>query len=178
MTRIIDAFRGLADIFAGRPGWREHFELTRRGLLVALAVYLAVNLVVIVVLSIARGQGPSLIGLAFAAVFFVLWAAGLGFAIMLTRISIGIKTPVLDTVVPCLYALAVAGAAVQVASLLGTFTWAPVLGILGYVLFRAGRVTAGLGIPTSVAFAVLSIVLLVGVPLSLYILTQSPGGPI
>jgi hypothetical protein len=130
------------------------------------------------VLSAVRGQVPTLLGLAFSVIFFLLWAAGLGFAIVLTRISIGIKTPLLDTGVPCLYALAVGGAVIQVASLLGTFTWAPVLGILGYVLFRAGRVTAGLGIPTSVAFAVLSIVLLVGVPLSLYILTQSPAAPI
>ena len=53
------------------------------------------------------------------------------------------------------------------------------LGLLGYMLYRGGREILGLSIALAIAYAALSIVLLVGLPMSLYMLMPTgPAGPI
>jgi len=45
------------------------------------------------------------------------------------------------------------------------------MGVLGYMLYRAARDIAKLGIGISIAFAVLAIALLVALPIGIYMVT-------
>ena len=58
--------------------------------------------------------------------------------------------------------------------------WRPLLlGLLGYLLYRGGREILGLSVAFALAYAALSIVLLVALPTSLYmLLAPAAGGPI
>ena len=175
---VIRVFAGWGDILSGKPSWRERFDLTGRGIVLALAAYFLVYLLILMVQSGLAGRLPSLPEVILSFALAGGRVVALGLAIVLTRVTLRFEAPVAALLVPSIYALAMLLVLQLLLSLFGTQLASALYGAIGYMLYRVARVTAGLGIGPSVAFAALSLVLLVGLPLGLYMLLQSGTGPI
>ena len=99
-----------------------------------------------------------------------LWLAALLIGIFGTRFAVRDHAPALPLLVPGVYALIfylILGALVSLAiGFLLPLLW---LGLV-YMLYRLGRMAGGWTIGVSAAFAVLTVLLLVGTPIALYIM--------
>lgn len=85
----------------------------------------------------------------------------------------------LQMMVAGVYALAFLLVAALPLALFGVSLSSVLLGLLAFALYRGARMILGLSIASAIAYAALSVVLLVALPLSLYMLiSPGPGGPI
>ena len=173
-----DAGVGWFALIARQPGWRERFVLTREGLFAALGGYFAIVVVAILVQGIFAGV-PSIVDLAVGIAVNGLPLVGTTVALWVTILTLRLKTPIIEMLVPVVHALTF----VLIAGVILAFTGGPLatalLGMLGYMLYRAGREILGLNIALAIAYAALSIVMLVALPMSLYMLmAPGQGGPI
>ena len=119
---------------------------------------------------------PSIPELAFGIVINGLPLAGALLAAWGTILSLQLKVPLLGAMVPITYVmtfLLVAGIAL---SALGGGLAPILLGILAYLLYRGGREILGVSVVFALAYAALSIVLLVALPMSLYMLFAPAAG--
>lgn len=175
ITRI---FSGWADILAGKPTWRDKFDPDGRGLVLASIAYLLAFVVVMAVRAALIGRLPGPLEALASLVLACLLVVAMLIAIVVTKLILRFKAPIPDLLVPAIYAVA-ALILLQLALGLISAQLAQVLyGALAYMMFKAGRTIAGLGIASAIAFAVLCIVLLVGMPLGLYMLLAPGPGPI
>ncbi len=166
----IEAVKGWGDILGGRDrdAWRRHFRLDAAGLAVAVVWYIAILGLAIAIQSLLV-MPPTASQLLAAMVLNTLPLVALALAIALTVIAIrpgpGVGLALMVTGVWLFALLPVIGlASLLISPLLGY----SVFGIVGYLLYRAGRVVGGMGAGTSVAFAVFTLVVLVASSPSLY----------
>jgi hypothetical protein len=163
-----DAVVGWLDIIAGRPGGGERFNATQAGLVRALIWYFLLVLLTVLVQGLSLGMPAS--SEVFTAVMVnALPLLGVYLVILVTVRLFRLAIPVNALLVPAIYAMAFILAIGLPLSLLGGGMFAnAMLGALGYMFYRAGRDIAKLGIGVAIAFAVLSIVVLVALPIGLY----------
>lgn len=172
--KIFNALRqavyGWIMILRNEAGWQERFRLTWPGLATGLILFYLFAFLAVVVGALDFGvpTPAELLGvMAYQSIWIVALLAGL----FGTRFAVRDKGPVLPVLVPGLYALVfylILGALLSLAvGFLLPLLW---IGLL-YMLFRLGRAGGGWTIGVSAAFAVLSVALLVGTPLALYMLT-------
>ena len=170
------AWRGWALLLRGDPRWSEHFALTAPGLATALFLFLFFAFLFIAFASMGIGM-PSMAGIASALLVQGLSILALLLAIHLTKRFLRSEAALTTLLVPGIYALIGYLVAGTVMSLIGPLGLLPVWLALGFLLYRLARVAAGWSAGVSVAFAVLTITLLVGMPMSLYMLL-SPAGSV
>lgn len=165
------AVRGWWNLLSSKPQGADHFNPTNSGLINALGFYVAIVLLAIGVdgyinqlsttTAIANGMLANLLPL--IAVAIVIFAT-----ITVLRLDVAY----LDLLVPAIYALGfILLIGIPFALLTAGAYSAVLLGALGYMLFRLGREIGRMNVGISMAFAALSIVALVALPLALYMLT-------
>jgi hypothetical protein len=175
--KIVNALRqavyGWIMILRGEAGWRERFRFTPAGLMTALVLFYFFAFLAVVLASLDVGV-PTLQGMADIMVIQSLWLLALVAGVYGTRAALRDPVPVLPLLVPGIYALVfylVLGALISLAmGFLLPLLWLALV----WLLFRLGRLAGAWTIGVSSAFAVLTVVLLVGTPISLYILTAPP----
>jgi hypothetical protein len=171
--KIIQALRqavyGWIMILRNEAGWEQRFRLSAAGLATSLVLFYLFAFLAVVLASLDVGV-PTLMGLFSIMLYQSLWLAALLIGIFGTRFAVRDQGPALPLLVPGVYALIfylILGSLVSLAlPFLLPILW---LGLV-YMLFRLGRVAGGWTIGVSAAFAVLTVLLLVGTPLALYIM--------
>jgi hypothetical protein len=173
-----DAAIGWYELALHRPDWRGKFVTTRDGLLVALAGYFSIVIVAILVQGLTIGV-PGVLELIAAVGVNALPVVGVVLALLVTRQFLRLTVPIFDMLVPGIHALTMLLIAGFALSLLGGVLSIVLLALLAYLFYRGGREILGLGVALAVSYAGLTIVLLVALPASIYmLLAPGPGGPI
>lgn len=163
---------GWLDIIANRPDGPERFNRSGRGLANAAGFYFAMVLLTMLVQAVSTslpGYDRILMGLLVNALPLL----GVGLVILATIRLLRVAIPVNALLVPATYALGfLLLIGLPLSLFFGDIFANAMLGALGYMLYRAAREIAKLGIGVSIAFAVLEIAVLVALPIGLYMLTM------
>lgn len=166
------AFQGWMKILRGEPGWESHFRLTMPGLVTAIVLFYVFAFLAVVLASLQVGV-PTLGGFLDIMVVQSLWLVALLIGVFGTRFALKDKNPALPLLIPGIYAIIaylVAGSLISlIAGLLLPLLWLGLLFMLYQLARAAGRWTIGV----SAAFALLTVVLLVGLPMTLYMLATT-----
>ena len=171
-----DALAGWIAIVRGEADWARHFALTAAGLTTALVLFVLFALLSVALASANVGM-PSFMGLVIAILVQSLSILALLGGIHFTRKMVPGKTPMLALLVPGIYALIAYLILGTVLSLIA----GPVLILLwvglAFLLYCLGRRAGGWTIGVAAAFAALTMVLLVGMPMTLYMLLGPVAAP-
>jgi hypothetical protein len=160
---------GWMRIVRGQPDWQDSFRLSWPGLATAVVLFYLFAFLGVVLASFSYGV-PTLTGFIATMVIQSLYLLALVIGIFATRAAVTDRGPVLPVLIPGVYALVYYLVLVALISLVfGPLLPALWVGLL-YMFFRLGRVAGGWTIGVSAAFAVLSVLLLVGTPIALYMM--------
>jgi hypothetical protein len=173
IDQFIAAMRGWLLLARHRPGWRELFVPTEAGLMMALVGYFFVVVIGILFRSLFSDvPGPA----EFAASIGVnaLPLVGLVLSLFATRVALRFEAPVLGLLVPAVHLLTALLLAGFVLTVIGGGLATLLLVPLGYLFYRGAREILGLNFALALAYAALTIVVLVALPTSLYML-MAPG---
>lgn len=169
-SAIGQAIKGWYAILRRQAGWEHHFNPTLPGLVTALVFFYLFAFLAVVSASLQVGV-PTLGGLLDIMLVQSLWLIALTLALLGTRFAVADKAPLLPVLVPGIYALTgylILGALISlIFGLLLPLLWLALV----YALFQLGRAAGHWTIGVSAAFAVLAVVLLVGLPMTLYMLS-------
>jgi len=175
-TALGEAFTGWMKIVRGEAEWERHFALTPAGLTTGLVLYALFAFLSIALASFAVGV-PTIVGFVAAMLVQGLSVTALLVGVYGTRMVVPTDEPLLVTLVPGVYALVfylIVGTAL---SLVGgpalLFLWV----LLAFLLYRLGRVAARWSVGVAAAFSALTLALLVGMPMTLYMLTGPVAAP-
>lgn len=174
LSEIGDASIGWLDLLAARPTALEKFNVSTAGWRNAVVFYGVVVLLNIVTNAVTLGS-PSGFEVAVGIIAFLLPLASLSAvsvaaARLMGRDAIGL-------LVTGTYALAfLLLIGLPLTLLLGQALTTPMLGLLGYFLYRSGRGAAGFPVGISIVYALLTLVVLVLVSTGLYIVLTPNGG--
>ncbi|KKB08572.1 hypothetical protein [Devosia chinhatensis] len=173
---LLAALAGWQMILRGDPNWSSHFRLSAAGLASAVVLFYVFAVLAVVLASLQVGV-PSLEGFFDIMLIQSLWLGALLIGLYGTRFAVRDKSPVFPVLVPGIHALTaylVLGSLVSL--ILGMLL--PLLWLaLVFMLYRLGRVAAGWTHGVSAAFAFLTVVLLVGLPMTLYMLATTFAPP-
>ncbi|SMQ58452.1 hypothetical protein SAMN06295905_0082 [Devosia lucknowensis] len=169
LRALQQAFYGWIMIIRGELLWQDRFRLTIPGLATALVLFYVFAILAVVLASLDMGV-PTAMGFVVFLLYQSLWLASLLIGVFGTRFAIKDRGPVLPLLVPGVYALTfylILGALVSLAiPFLLPLLW---LGLI-VMLFRLGRVAGNWSFGVSAAFGVLTVLLLVGTPIALYMM--------
>lgn len=169
LNALRQAVYGWIMILRGEAGWQDRFRFTGAGFVTALVLFYLFAFLAMVLGSLGYGV-PTFQEFVATLVLQSLFLVALLLGLFGTRFAIRDKGPVLPVLVPGTYALVfylIMGALVSLT--LGPLV--PLLWLaLVFFLFHLGRVAGGWTIGVSAAFAVLTVLLLVGTPIALYIM--------
>lgn len=176
-TTLSNAATGWAMIVRGRPGWREYFTISAPGLVAALFIFAFVAFLAVAFASMSIGM-PNAVGVAAAMFVLGLPVTSLVVTLIGTRMLLKSDQPMLDLLVPGFYLLTAFLLAEGLLAMIGgpivMVSWVA----LSYLLYRLARMATDWARGTALAFAVLTVLLLVAMRLALYMLTNPPGSPI
>lgn len=174
MTALEDvkqAALGWLDLIAGRPSGAERFDASPRGLVHAAAFYFLMVLLTIAVLGLASTL-PSYPQLFVSVVVNALPLLAVALVIALTTRLLRPGVPVVAMLVPATYAMAfLLLVGLPLSLVFGDLFANAMLGALGYLLYREARDIAHLNMGISIAFAVLTVAVLVALPIGLYMVS-------
>jgi len=164
-----EAAAGWVKILRGAAGWEEHFRLSAAGLVTALALFYFFAFLAVVLASMQVGV-PTLQGFLDIMAVQTFWLVALVIGVYGTRFAVRSDAGVLRLFVPGIYGLI----GYLILGSLISLIFGPLLPLLWlglvFLFFRLGRVAGNWTNGVSLAFAILTVVLLVGVPISLYML--------
>ncbi|WP_375450112.1 hypothetical protein [uncultured Devosia sp.] len=163
------AWLGWVDIVRGREGWQTQFGFSVGALAKALVIFVLFAFLAIVVASIQTGM-PSVPGLLTNLVVQGLGVLALVISIVVTKLAVKSAIPVLVVLVPGVYGLVFYLVVGSILAAISIETVAIALLGLVFLLYRLGRAAGNWTLGVSLAFSVLTVVLLVGMPLTLYML--------
>ncbi len=170
-SALSQAFSGWMMILRGEAGWREQFSLTWPGLVTGLAIFLFCAFLAIAAASTYQGM-PDLLGVLDALLAQSLWIVAILISVRLNAGILKSDISTRDMMVPAIYLMVfylLAGAVINLVMPLAVLV---LTAGLTYPFYRLGRVVAGWRAANAVVFAVLTVVLLVGIPLTLYIISN------
>ncbi|KKB76657.1 hypothetical protein VW35_18020 [Devosia soli] len=171
-----NAITGWVGLVRGDTDWRRFFAISSAGLTTALVLFLFFALLSIALASANVGM-PSLFGLVIAVLVQSLSILALLAAIFATRRAVPTSASLFEMLVPGIYALIAYLILGTILSLIaGPVLVALWIG-LAVLLFFLGRRAAEWNIGVSAAFSVLTMVLLVGLPVTLYMLLGPVAAP-
>ncbi len=166
---------GWLDLLTAQPNAASKFNLSRGSLVNAMGFYVVSVLLGVAALGLAAGYAPSWMQVAISLMFNLI----LMFSITLAAWGTArlMRADPLAVAVPSVYALGI----VQVLSLPLVYAQSDagalaLLGVRGFMFFRAARTVGKLSFGVSLAFAILCIVLLAAIPFGLYMLTTGGQG--
>ena len=168
---------GWFGILAGWTDWRKGFVFSRAGFATALVIYFLVGFMVIVLGAIDTGL-PGVIGTVVNLLVQGINILVLVASVFITKSTLRSPAPMLEILVPGIYGLAFYLIVGSLLAMLDLQLVGLVLVGLAYILFRLGRAAGGWTIGASMAFGVFTVLLLVAVPISIYMLTVPAGSPI
>lgn len=174
---LSNAVAGWVLILRGQDGWRDRFSLTAPGLVTALFIFALAAFLAVAFASMSIGM-PNAYGV--AAAMFVLALPVTAFVVTLlgTRMLLKNEEPMLPVLVPGSYALTAFLLTEGILAMIGgpvvMLSWLA----LGYMLFRLTRVATAWNIGVAIAFAVLTVLLLVLMRSALYMLSSFSASPI
>ncbi|MGV3575892.1 MAG: hypothetical protein ACO1O4_12270 [Devosia sp.] len=171
-----EALAGWIAMIRGEADWRRHFAISAAGLTTALVLFLFFALLSIALATADVGI-PSFFGLVIALLVQSLSILALFIGIHVTKRMMPGDIRVMDLLVPGIYALIAYLIVGTVLSLIA----GPVLILLwlglAFLLFQLGWRAGGWNIGVSAAFAALTMVLLVGMPVTLYMVLGPVAAP-
>lgn len=171
-----EALAGWIALVRGEDDWIRHFAISAAGLTTALVLFLFFALLSIAMATADVGI-PSLMGLVIAVLVQSLSILALLIGIHVTRRMVPSAAQVMTMLVPGIYALIAYLIMGTILSLIA----GPVLILLwvglAFLLFHLGWRAGGWNIGVSAAFAVLTMVLLVGMPVTLYMVLGPVAAP-
>lgn len=177
---IIDTFKGAfagwSALFSRRPDWREHFDFGAEGVNAAMLTYLGAVLIAFALQFSMYGM-PAPVPMLLALIVHLLPAISLILVTMGARKLFGFTTPAIVLIVPGLYLHAVFMLVGVLLQLAGVGLAGALTGLLGFFLYKLARGAADLDIMRAVAYAVLNVIVLVGLPLALYISVAATVAP-
>lgn len=168
---VTNAWSGWMMILRGEPGWRERFSLTVPGLVTSIVIFLFCAFLAVAVASTYQGM-PDIFGVMDALLAQALWIVAVLISVLLNARILKSDIRLLDMMIPAIYLMI---GYLLVGSLVNLMMPLAVLVLtasLVYPFYRLGRVVAGWRAANAVVFAVLTVVLLVGIPLALYMLSN------
>ena len=169
-TLLNEAILGWVKIVRGQPGWAPHFTLSLPGLVSALVLFATFAFLVVVIASFSVGV-PTVSGFILVMLAQGLAVVALVLGVKATQLAVPSAAPLPHILVPGVYALVFYLALGTLFALIGGPLLIVLWIALAFLLFRLGQVVAGWTIGVSAAFAVLTVTLLVGLPMTLYMLT-------
>jgi len=172
VASIKSAGRGWAALLAEKPEWRDHVDFGPEGVNAASIVYFGAVIIVMVAHIAAFGMiAPAV--MVISLINFLLPALSLILATMGARKILGFATPVAALVVPGLYLHAVMLLVSGLLAIAGLGLAGAVAGLLAFFLYKLARAVPELDIGKAIAYSVLNIVLLIGLPLVIYLAVQA-----
>ena len=174
---LCEAWLGWFDIVRLRAGWEEHFGFSFGALAKALVIFFLFAFLAIAVGSVQGGM-PSLPGLTANLLVQSLGIVAILIGIAVTKLAVKSDVAVLRVLVPGIYGMVFYLVAGSILATISIETVAIVLLGLVFLLYSLGRAAGGWTLGVSLAFAVLTVLLLVGMPLTLYMLGTPAGSPI
>lgn len=171
-SAISSAFLGWLLIIKGDTGWREHFTISLAGFATALVVFLFFGFLAIAAASTYQGM-PGVLGILDALLAQCLWIAAILISIRVTAAILKSKTKTFELLIPAIYLMVAYLLVGSVLNLLLPLAVLLVSVALLYPFYRLGRVAGGWPWANAAAFAVLTVVLLVGLPWALYMLSST-----
>ncbi|MET3898761.1 hypothetical protein ABIB57_002713 [Devosia sp. UYZn731] len=172
-----DAWLGWVDIVRLRPGWQDRFGFSFGALAKALVIFFLFAFLAIAMGSVQGGM-PSLPGLLANLLVQSLGLVALLIGIVVTKLAVKSDVPLLRVLVPGIYGMVFYLVAGSVLAAISIETVPIVLLGLVFLLYSLGRAAGTWSIGVALAFAVLTVVLLVGMPLTLYMLNNPAASPI
>jgi len=176
LLTLRDAVQGWIAIIRGEADWARHFTLSLAGLMTALALFVFIALILIALVTLDTGL-PGLIEIANGVFGQALSILALVLGIFFTRRMVPGEARFLDLLVPGLYAMIFYLLAGTVLSLVSGPALMLLWVVLGCLLYCLGRRAGGWTRGVAAAFAVLTVVLLVGMPVTLYMLVGPVAAP-
>ena len=177
VAELSQSFRGWAELVAGKPEAGRYFHLSGTGPLIAYGWLLVAVLLSVAAQSALFGGVPSpmqlLLGLAGQAITVGL----LALVMAQTLHFIKLQLPLNALLIPTVYALAYMFVVSAPLTLLGPYIGGLAIIAVGFLIYRAARVVAEMGLSTAIAFALLCVIVLVVVPNALYILSAAVPTP-
>lgn len=175
--QISQAAIGWGEIVMGRETARERFRLDADGGLVALGLY---GLVIAVVIALQMAQFPNqpIFALVVGAAFNLVPVFGLALVTLPTYWLLRRQGNPYELLVPGIYLLGGMLALGVALSYFDAQVGTAILGVTAFLLFRTARTIGGFGIGSALAYAVLTALVLVALPFSLYMLIAPGPGPI
>ncbi|WP_240232095.1 hypothetical protein [Devosia lacusdianchii] len=174
---LSNAAAGWIVILRGEGEWRDRFALTAPGLVTALFIFVFMTFLAVAFASMSIGM-PSAGGVVAAMFVLGLPLTALIVALLGTRMALKGDEPLLPVLVPGVYALTAFLLAEGILAMIGgpviMLSWL----VLGYMLFRLIRVSTTWNAGVAVAFAVLTVLLLVAMRWALYMLSDLSGSSI
>ncbi len=166
------AFLGWQMILRREGNWQDQFRISAAGLVNALVLFYVFAFLAVVLASL-RFDVPTLSGFLDIMVVQSLWLVALLIGVFGTRFVMKQSGSALSVLIPGIYALIAYLAVGSLVSLiLGVLL--PLLWLaLVYMLYRLGRAAGPWSRGVSAAFALLTVVLLVGLPMTLYMLATT-----
>ena len=168
---VSDAMAGWMLILGGETGWRERFALTWPGLATSVVIFLCCAFLAIAMASTAQGM-PGISGIIDALLAQASWIVAVLISVRLTAAILKSNTPVIDMLVPATYLLVGYLLVGAMLNLVAPMALLVLTASLGYPFYRLGRVVADWPAANALVFAVLTLVLLVGIPLAFYMLSN------
>lgn len=170
LRALSGAVLGWRAILGGRPDWTQYFASTGPGFATALVLYLLVAFLILLAGSGAAALDPVNVAMGFFV--FGLYVAALALSAVATKAMLRWQGTILDLLVPGTYAMILFLLVGTVLAPLGPLGLALALAAIAYLIYRLGRAAGGWSIGISAAFAVLTVVLLVAMPMTLYMLAS------
>jgi hypothetical protein len=176
-TELRDALIGWYEMLTARPEGAKRFSFTRQGLGNALFFYLVMIIVTLGVQGLMRGL-PGFYDVYIGVAVNALPLLGLAFAILLTIAALRLNLTFTALAVPAVYAMTfVLLIRLPLSLWPGSLLSYAILGLLAYLFYREGRDVGKMSIGVSIAFAALSIVMLVVPQEALYMLLLPAAPP-
>lgn len=174
LTEIRNAVVGWLDLLGGRPDAAARFNATRSGFFTMLGVYLLLVVLTRTIQVLALfGQAPGLADLLVTLVVNSLPLLGIYLVILGTVRFLRPQVTQLELMVPAGYGLSlVLGIGLPLSLLGGNLFSAAMQGVMGFMLYRLARNIGKFPIGIAAAFAILTVMLLVAIPMALYMLVQ------
>jgi len=175
LTALHRALAGWRAIITGDPEWARHFDRTRSGFITSLVIYLLFAFLAL----LAGGGGAALnpVNIVIGLLVLALYVLAVVISTALTRLVLRWQGSIFDLLVPATYAMIVYLALGSLTALLGAPMLFVALVVTALLLFRLAQVASGWNLGICAAFAVLTCVLLVAMPMTLYMLASPPASP-
>jgi hypothetical protein len=170
-SALSKAYTGWMMILRGEPGWRAQFSLTWPGLVTSLAIFLFCAFLAIAAASTYQGM-PGLVGVMDALLAQALWIVAVWISVRLNARILKSDISTRAMMIPAIYLLIFYLLAGAIINLIMPLAVLVLTAGLAYPFYRLGRVVADWPVANALIFAVLTVVLLVGIPLTLYILSN------